>query len=132
MNVKFSDRISAISAGGDDLLPSPKQAAEKRPEIAWRIRRLQGMAKNLGYIMPLDKAIDLNEFDRAVAGKDVGPALLGRSKHSILGCVNRRPTPSARLTPLPVPYPFGRRILARALFFSVGRLLASLFKESAQ
>jgi len=89
MTVKFSDHISAIDGNGDYLLPTPIQAAEKNQAIAWRIKRLAGMAKStFGWVMPLDKPLSLDDFDKAAAGKDIDARAAWKCEAAKLGLCN--------------------------------------------
>lgn len=50
---------------------TPLQAAEANPIQALHIKNVVAMARRLGHAMPVDKAVDLFQLDKDIAGASI-------------------------------------------------------------
>jgi hypothetical protein len=66
---------------------TPLQASEQSPQHLTLVKQLMARAKRLGYSMQLDQPVDLDAFDRAVAGKDINERLGVKSAMRQVGLV---------------------------------------------
>lgn len=71
-----ADTMSASASGGGTATRgrpavTVQQLLEADPTAARRVNAARHAAKRLGYILPLDRHVDLNELDAATRGRDL-------------------------------------------------------------